>query len=239
MTSEPNEQLPLPVLESTTSDTTPINGRCLLRREGRVWMVSVAGLPMHQWTRGDAAAEAYARVSLVRCGYADQNEVAKAFGCSTRTLRRQERLYERLGIEGLGRRRGRPVGTRGPANAWVQAAKGLQKQGLAVRTIAERLRVSVGSVSKWLSRTDPASQRVATIEEQGEGSVPKDSDPVVTGDFVGDPMDRGFDRVLARMGMLHDADPVFASGQRIAQAVFRTFRDSFTKRARQSRRAAC
>ena len=103
---------------------------------------------MHQWMQGDAAAEAYARVSLVRCGYADQNEVAKAFGCSTRTLRREERRYERLGMQGLGRARGRPVGTQGFEDSWVKTALALQKQGLLVRTIAERLQVSVGSDRK-------------------------------------------------------------------------------------------
>ena len=111
-----NEQMSLALSGGTNPDTIAINGRCVLRREGRIWMVSVAGLPMHQWVEGDTAAEAYAKVSLVRCGYAGQNEVARVFGCSTRTLRRQERRYERLGMEGLGRRRGRPVGTPGPSS---------------------------------------------------------------------------------------------------------------------------
>ena len=189
-------------------------------------MVSVAGLPMHHWAEGDTMAAAYAMVSLVHCGYADQNEVAKAFGCSTRTLRRQERRYERLGIEGLGRKKGRPVGTSEPADAWVQTAKILQKQGLAVRTIAERLRVSAGAVSKWLCRTgQPAMTTTTSVERQDDGPEPALRSPAVGASasmavehFVDDPTNRGLDRVLARLGKLQDADPIFASGNGIAQA---------------------
>lgn len=198
----------------------------MLRREGRVRVVSVAGLPMHQWAEGDVAAEVYAKVSLVRCGYADQNEVAKAFGGSTRTLRRQERLYERLGIEGLGRSRGRPVGTAGLADAWVHTAKVLQKQGLAMRTIAERLQVSVGAVSKWLNHSEQSAVRTASVKEPTQRqalagrSAPssKASVPTASGYAFGDPLDRVLDRVLARVGMLQDAEPVFVSGDRLPQA---------------------
>lgn len=173
---------------------------------------------MHQWIQGDAAAEAYARVSLVRCGYADQNEVAKAFGCSTRTLRREERRYERLGMQGLGRARGRPVGTQGFEDPWVKTAMVLQKQGLLVRTIAERLQVSVGAVSKWLNRKNPSHQQQTSTDAQDEKSVTTQSGFVVTDDVVGNPMNRSIDRVMAMMGMLQDANPVFASGQGLAQA---------------------
>jgi hypothetical protein len=90
----PNAQLNLGLQESVSLDTIVINARCLLRREGVVQIVCVAGLPMHHWTQDDVAAKAYAMVSLVRCGYADQNDVARAFGCSTRTIRRYQRSFE-------------------------------------------------------------------------------------------------------------------------------------------------
>ena len=76
----------LPLLYSSSSDTIVINARCILRQEGKVRMVCVAGLPMHHWTDGDRMAEVYAMLSLVQQGYADQNEVAKAFGYSRFTL---------------------------------------------------------------------------------------------------------------------------------------------------------
>ena len=39
-------------------------------------------------------AEAYAMVSLVEQGWANQNDVAQAFGCSARTVRRDQRRFE-------------------------------------------------------------------------------------------------------------------------------------------------
>ena len=56
---------------------------------------------MHQWRGDDAAARAYAMVSLVRCGYVDQNDVARAFGCSTQTIRRYESHFEAGGVAAL------------------------------------------------------------------------------------------------------------------------------------------
>jgi transposase len=211
----PNEQLDLALPEQLV-EAVVINGRCLLRREGRIRMVSVAGLPVYQWTEGDTAAEAYAKVSLVRCGYADQTEVARAFGCSTRTLRRQERRFERLGMEGLGRGRGRPMGTVGQANAWVQTAGMLRKQGAAVRTIAERLRVSVGAVSKWLGRFQrpPSSTAPSASAPPGKTSSVRLAAP----EALTVPPDRTLDRLFARLGHLQDAEPIFVSGRRIARA---------------------
>ncbi|MDO9555733.1 MAG: helix-turn-helix domain-containing protein, partial [Atribacterota bacterium] len=91
-------------------------------------------------------------VSLVLCGYADQNEVARAFGCSTRTLRRHQHRYEVGGMSTLGRSSGRPQGTQAEPNPWVQTAVVLERNGMDVRGIAQRLNVSVGAVSKWLRR---------------------------------------------------------------------------------------
>jgi len=48
------------------------------------------------WWRptGDRMADAHAMVTLVAQGLAQQNEVARAFGCSARTVRRHERCFD-------------------------------------------------------------------------------------------------------------------------------------------------
>ena len=58
----------------------------------------------------DAAAEAYAMVSLVEQGGALQTEVARAFGCDVRTVRRNQRRVEEGGLAALGRPDGYPKG---------------------------------------------------------------------------------------------------------------------------------
>src|SRR3989442_6300202 len=55
-------------------------------------------------------AEAHAMVSLVEQGWADQNDVARAFARSPRTLRRYERRVETGGLAALGRSSGFPTG---------------------------------------------------------------------------------------------------------------------------------
>ena len=96
-----NTQPELPLLYPPSTDIV-INARCLLRQEGELLVVCVAGLAVYHWTAGDRMAEAYAMVSLVQHGYADQAEVAKAFGYSRKTLWRQQEHFESGGMFALG-----------------------------------------------------------------------------------------------------------------------------------------
>ena len=169
------QQIELPLRLSFPRDTVLINARCTLRRQGALRLVSVAGLPMHHWTAGDRTAEAYAMVSLLQCGYAEQTEVAQAFECSTRTVRRLQRRYEIAGMSGLGKPSGRPMGTQGTRGLWVRTALALHQNGASFRAIAEHLQLSVATVSKWLRRlgtpvvSKSGSER--TTEEIGRAHV--------------------------------------------------------------------
>ncbi len=85
-----------------------VNERCLVRTRDGHRVVLVAGIPLAQYALGDGMAEAHAMVSLVEQGWADQNDVARAFGCSARALRRQQRRFEGGGLAALGRAGGYP-----------------------------------------------------------------------------------------------------------------------------------
>jgi len=80
-----------------------INDRCVIRTQGGHRVVVVSGVALAQYAVGDRMAEAHAMVSLVEQGWADQNDVAQAFGCSTRTVRRHQRRFESGGLSALGR----------------------------------------------------------------------------------------------------------------------------------------
>jgi len=54
--------------------------------------VSVAGVVLAHYTVGDRMAEAHAMVSLVEQGWASQKAVARAFGCTSRTVRREREV---------------------------------------------------------------------------------------------------------------------------------------------------
>ena len=64
-----------------------INERCrFITRDGHR-VVLVSGVPIVHYVQGDRMSEAHAMVSLIDLGWADQNDVAEAFGCSARTQR--------------------------------------------------------------------------------------------------------------------------------------------------------
>ena len=200
-TAQPELLLTVPA----ASKTVAINGRCTLKRDGVLRAVYIAGLPAYHWTDGDRMAEAHAMVSLVRCGYADQSEVARVFACSTRTLRRRERRFEAGGMSALGREAGRPCGTRCAPSVWAGTAKSLRAKGLSVRDVAQRLGVSKSTAGRW------TAEEPAVVEEaRTPTGVMHGLDP--------DPSARVLDRILARMGKLDDAAPIFAPGRRIPHA---------------------
>lgn len=62
-----------------------INDRCALRRQDGHCVVTLAGVVLSQFVLGDRMAEVHAMVSLVEQGWADQVDVARAFGTSPRT----------------------------------------------------------------------------------------------------------------------------------------------------------
>ena len=104
------QALALPVLAA--SNTVVINARCSLRVEADQRVIVVGGLPVHHYRAEDAVAEAYAMVFLVESGFAQQTDVARAFGRSVRTIRRHQERYARGGMAALGREKGWRPGRR-------------------------------------------------------------------------------------------------------------------------------
>lgn len=174
-------------------------------------------------------AEAYAMVSLIQHGYADQAEVVKAFGYSRKTLWRQQGRFESGGMFALGRLSGRPKETQAIPSPWVRTAEILQRNGLVIRDIAQRLKVGKTAVGKWLSRRrksivytmgSPAEPASVTSPDSAVVPITK---PAGKGNMAGltldsDPANRALDRLLARLGKLDDAQPLFNPGKRIARA---------------------
>ncbi len=224
----PAEQPELGLEYEPNPRTISINGKCTLKKEGATHVIYVAGLPMHHWVRGDRMTEAYAMVSLVRCGYADQNDVARAFGRSARTVRRLQRRFESGGMAQLATPGGRPRGSHSAPSPWVQTASVLRRAGVSVRDIAHRLGVGKTTVSKWVARSgkpdpSPPSADPAPPSRERPGAEASPSRSGRSGRATGpsldvDPQSRLLDRLLARFGLLQDAAPRFVPGRRIPRA---------------------
>ena len=208
-------------------DTWVINERCLVRTQDRYRVVIVSGVVLAHYALTDRMAEAQAMVSLVEQGWADQNDVARAFGCSARKVRRDQQRYEEGGLAALGQPRGYPEGRARLSASRRQMVQRLKAQGHSHCEIARRLGVTETAIRKLLRRmgwrdaviqselftakAEPASNpKLSAFCSQAQTSSPSSLDT--------DPTNRGVDRLLARLGLLEDAAPLFGSAPAVPRA---------------------
>ena len=159
-----NSQLALGLPAAPPSDTVVINARCTLRTEGDQRVVVVGGLPVYHYCAADAVAEAYAMVMLVDSGFAQQTEVARAFGRSDRTVRRHQERYVQDGMVGLGRPEGWRRGRRRISGKRLHLIERLRSQGLSNRAVAQRLGVNEKAIRKLVGPSkDEEAQQLALV----------------------------------------------------------------------------
>jgi len=171
-------------------------------------------------------AEANAMVSLVEQGWANQNEVARAFHCSARTVRRDQRRFEDGGLAALGQPRGFPKGRHRLRRARTQLVQRLKAKGRSNRQIARCLGVSPMAIRKllrrlgWKESASPQPDLFALEADLGGNPNPSAfaaAAPVVPSRDT-DPTDRRGDRLLAYLGLLDDAAPLFGSRTALPRA---------------------
>ena len=156
--------LPLPA----ASNTVVINARCSLRVEADQRVIVVGGLPVHHYRAEDAVAEAYAMVFLVESGFAQQMDVARAFGRSVRTVRRHQARYVQGGMAALGREEGWRRGRRRISGQRLRSIELLKSQGMSNRAVAHRLGVSEKSQAGW--SFDAGRERAACVRRDDDRS---------------------------------------------------------------------
>jgi len=208
-------------------NTRVVNERCVVRRQDGHCIVMVAGIVLAQYAVQDAMAEAYAMVNLMEQGWADQNDVARAFGCSTRTLRRHQRRFEDGGLAALGHGDGYPRGRSRLGHTRRRLTERLKAAGHANREIARRLGVSEMAIRKLLRRLGwsgpslPMASLPLNIAPTANPNlsafpVTAAAPPAASQDT--DPANRQADRLLARLGLLDDAAPLFGCATAIPRA---------------------
>jgi len=230
--------------------TRVINHRCLLRLQGERCLVIVSGVVIAQYQLGDSMAEAYAMVTLVEQGWADQIDVARVFGRSARTVRRYQQRFETGGLAALSQPRGYPKGRQRLTASRTELIHRWKTEGDSNREIARRLGVSEVAIRKLLRRTGwkadlsqpglfptveassvdlklPVSSNPSgdlPSPESPPGANPKLSafgftaPPQAPSSHDTDPTDRSADRLLARLGLLEDAAPIFGCAVAVPRA---------------------
>jgi len=225
-----------------------INERCRLQKNSGFGVVTVNGVLLAHFALGDRMAVAHAMTAIVEQGHARQIEVARAFGCDERTVRRHQERLAQGGLVALGRPRGYPRGQARITKRRIQTVSGWKAKGMPNREIARRLGVDEKAVRKllrrlgWrpaapeqlplplnsadpklsgslrlpLSNHDPAAPGAppahAAVPAPAYSADPKlsASDTQPRPPVSHDPNDRTADRILACLGLLDDAAPMFA-----------------------------
>jgi transposase len=231
-----------------TPGTVFVNDRVCVQTEEEQRVVFVHGIIFSHYPIEDRTAEAYAMVTLFETGYADQNDIARCFGYSARTLRRYQERLKAGGLSALAPPEGRPAGS--PSGGKKnhernQTILRLKAKGMSNRWIAGRLGLSEKTVRKslrrlgWKSDPEPdlpflpktdsqakqapvsASKLIETppsVAEQPPHKMPQPQTGSTAKSFDTNPLDRSMDRLLAAIGLLDDALPVFAPTQSLPRA---------------------
>jgi transposase len=245
------EQKKLLTFAPPPTGTTIINDGVLFRTEGTRRVISVHGIVFAHYDVTDRAAEAYAMISLFESGYADQNDIARCFGCSTRTLRRYQQRVEVDGLAGLANPRGRPpvnLSDRHEERKFDRTILHLKAKGFSNRVVAGRVGVDETTIRRHLRRLnwiEPSSQSqlfppeiseettasvdvpipaAASSEHAESEAEPKTEEAAdcsiepAPKSFDVEPLHRSMDRLLASMGVLQDAAPLFANAANVPRA---------------------
>jgi hypothetical protein len=252
-----NPDSPQPVLLPSPAlppGTVLVNDRVSFQTEGQQRVILVSGMFFSHYSVDDPAAEAYAMVTLFESGYADQNDIARCFSYSTRTLRRYQQRLQAGGLRALARLPGRPP-ARAPApekipardrtilrlkakersNRWIAGRLGLSET--AIRKALRRLGWNPGpepsplplpfelEASRAEADTITASVTGNPILEVPPSAAPSPASPptplptpATAKSIDPNPLDRSMDRLLAAMGLLDDARPMFARAQNLPRA---------------------
>ena len=136
----------------------------MVRTDDGFRVVVVSGVIMAHYAVADRMAEAYAMVNPVEHGWAEQPDVARAFGCSTRSVRRHQDRFQAAGLAALGRTTGDPPGRRRFAQGREPLVQRLKALGVANREIARRPGVTPKAVRKLLKRLGWHEQDDAQID---------------------------------------------------------------------------
>jgi transposase len=206
--------------------TQIINERCRISTRDGHRVVLVSGIVLAQYALSDPMAEAYARVQLVEQGWATQADVARALACSTRTVRRDQRRFEEGGLAALGRPDGYPPGRARLTGSRRRLVEQLKGEGYSQREIARRIGVGENAIRKLLRRlgwkAQPPVQSEWLFSDEATAhpnlSAFCVAAPPAPASHDTDPSDRSADRLLARLGLLEDASPLFGAAAAVPRA---------------------
>ncbi len=214
-----------------------VNHACRFDDHDGQRFVQIHGQSFYTYDLDDAITERFVWVQLHLAGYAKMVEIAAATGIALRSLQRWKKHVEQGGFEALLPKPipGRPLTLTATLRRQVLR---LIDQGKSHEDIEKRFAISGSSIDRIVAAKNATHQGSAQeqvqfgLEEEApcfliaelhesendlQEQEPSESKEIEIrcGQPLCDPLNRGLDRVLAKLGMIEDADPLFAPGQRL------------------------
>ena len=213
-----------------TSRPGQVSAVCRFSDTDGVRFVLVREIVVAAYDLADLNAQRTVWVQIHRAGHATQGQIAQAIGVGLRTFNGWMRRYRQQGMGGL---MDKPLSGRQADEAKAVLIRRCRAAGKKITEITVLANVSRATVNRVLAR-DRARDQLALEMGTGQPATPPPSPvaetvaplaPVIATPQAAveaelssstpgiDPLDRSLDRVLARVGLLEDAEPVFAPGQ--------------------------
>lgn len=232
-TDMPNQTIPIE--EPAPNAKVYVNEDCwFVNEEGRV-TVFVKWLELLSYDDTDTTTKRIVIVILAESKVATQEELARAFAVDRATIFRWRMNYRKRGVEAFTPKKKGPKAPRKTGGKVDKTILKLKKKGESNREVARKVGVDEGTIRSTLKRLGykkdqgqkdlPLSRREEEGKEE-EACAPckevsssgpcepraievSDEDFPVEQSFDPDPSSRDIDRMLARMGFLEDAAPMF------------------------------
>jgi transposase len=191
--------------------------------------IQIHGQLFYSYDLEDALSERFVWVQVLQAGYAKMVEIAAATGIGLRSLQRWKERAKLGGFEALVPKpiTGRP---RDITSARKREVIRLIALGNSHEQVQSRLDLSGSSIDRIVAE-DNASRQVSVqehldLDEQEptielpeptsrETETERQEKGPCSAQSTDDPLDRSLDRTFARLGMIEDADPLFAPGERL------------------------
>ena len=161
--TEPGRQLAL--VTPPPSDVTFVNGRCVITEQAGICVVTVSGIPVYVYERGDETGRA---IFIAQgCGeFATGDELAAALdGVSRSTVFRYQRRYVEEGAAGLIKTPVQSKEQPSLGDAQDRAIRKWHEEGVSGRQIAQRLKEAIDR-GLWAPRSNSAQTLIARLSDR-------------------------------------------------------------------------
>ncbi len=203
------------IFEEISDDASP--ELSVLQSQG-IRAVYLNGNQLYILEPEDKTNNRYVAVQLYLTHGIDQLKIAQAWAVTIRSINAWVAAYREFGIEGLkDQKLGRPQKLNDRTRARIFQ---LREANHKIPEIAQKVKLSVRSVKRVLDQGDGEQTEFYDLHEtaaQAEAEELEELDQPTEDNQV-DPLNRSGDRMAAYIGMLEDAQPIFANCQHVEGA---------------------